>query len=571
MDRPGLMMPMAVGATLFIGVLGQFGLSSQPQSILFTLYLVALTILVLVLSARRARQGGPEALGWKIFSFSLLSNALIQAVRVSTFIGQPLPRAWQGVSILLQVLGSLLLVGTLLSWHLAPKTRFDRIRHGLDGLLFALAVFFILWGLVLGPAFLSDRFPMLDRFIWLTTFLVYDLLLGMAIFFGLTEPSRLRGPLGWLALAFLLASLHNFKWLLDVLSGNPVFHFPLGPLVFAVPLAYLGAVLSPHPVGPMPHEAGRARLVHALPYIPVVGATALGIWLLVTGSGPGHRLILVWLALGLVVLLLIRQYLAIRDISTLSSHLETRVIERTEALEKVQAILLRTERMNSMATLGAGLAHDMNNLLNAIQSRAELVIMDLDEGKLPSRNDMVRLQEATQRAGTLSGRLMALGRQDSEPPRSMDLAAELEAIQPLLQVLLPRNQSLHLDIAPGPMCFLGTRGLLEQVLVNLISNARDAMPSGGRVRILARGPKADEARMGPLLQIEDTGSGIPEELQSQLFQPFFTTKSSGTGTGLGLASVKSLLDQAGGSISFTSGADRGTTFQIRLPYLSQPS
>lgn len=571
LDRPGVIMATAVGATLIVGVLGQFGLSSQPQSILFTLYLVVLTLLVMLLSALRAQQGGPEGLGWKLFSLSLLGHALIQVARVSTFIGHPLPHAWQGASILLQVLGSLLLVGTLLSWHLAPKTRFDRLRHGLDGLLFALAVFFILWGLVLGPAFLSDRFPMLDRFIWLTTFLVYDLLLGMAMFFGLTEPSRLRGPLGWLAAAFLLASLHNFKWLLDVLSGNPVFHFPLGPLVFAIPLAYLGAVLSPLPVAPEPREGGQSRIVHLLPYIPVLGATTLGVWLLVTGSGPGHRLILVWLALGLVVLLLVRQYLAIRDISTLSNHLESRVVERTEALEKVQAILLRTERMNSMATLGAGLAHDMNNLLNAIQSRAELVIMDLDEGKLPSRNDMVRMQEATQRAGTLSGRLMALGRQDSEPPRSMDLTTELEAIQPLLQVLLPRNQTLQVDIAPEPMPFLGTRGLLEQVLVNLVSNARDAMPAGGRIRILARGPKADEARMGPLLQIEDTGSGIPEELQSQLFQPFFTTKSSGTGTGLGLASVKSLLDEAGGTITFSSGADRGTTFQIRLPYLSQPS
>jgi signal transduction histidine kinase len=193
--------------------------------------------------------------------------------------------------------------------------------------------------------------------------------------------------------------------------------------------------------------------------------------------------------------------------------------------------------------------------------------MDLDEGKLPSRNDMVRLQEATQRAGTLSGRLMALGREDSEPPRPMELGTELEAIQPLLQVLLPRNQSLRLSVAPDPMPFLGTRGLLEQVLVNLVSNARDAMPSGGRIRILARAPLPDETSLGPLLHIEDTGSGIPLELQGQLFQPFFTTKASGTGTGLGLVSVKSLLEQAGGSISFVSETGRGTTFQIRLPRL----
>ena len=105
-------------------------------------------------------------------------------------------------------------------------------------------MFFILWGSVLGPVFLSDRFPILDRSIWLGTFLVYDLLLGMAVFFGLTEPSRFRGPLGWLALAFLLAGLLNFKWLLDVLSGHPLFHFPAGPFIFAIPLGYLAAVTT---------------------------------------------------------------------------------------------------------------------------------------------------------------------------------------------------------------------------------------------------------------------------------------------------------------------------------------
>jgi signal transduction histidine kinase len=562
----GSIMAMALGAALLTAIVGQFGFPGQKRTVLFQVCLVALSSTALAMSARRARRAGPEALGWKILSLSLLSNTLIQVVRIPNFIGFPLPKVIQNGSIFLQVLGSLFLVWTLLSWHLAPKTRFDRIRHGLDGLLFALAVFFILWGLVLGPVFLSDRFPIVERFIWLGTFLVYDLLLGLAVFFGLTEPARFRGPLGWLAAAFLLAALHNFKWLLDVLSGNPVLHFPAGPFIFAIPLAYLGAVLSPHPVGPTGFAADQTRVVHVLPYVPVLGATMLGVWLLVTGAGPGHRLILVWLALSLVIVLLLRQYLALRDFSTLSSNLETRVVERTEALEKVQAMLLRTERLNSLATLGAGLAHDMNNLLSAIQSRAELVIMDLDDGKVPNREDMVRVQEVTQRAATLSSRLMALGRQDSEPPRAMDLTLELKAIQPLLQVLLPRNQSLQLDQEAGPVPFLGTRGMLEQILVNLVGNARDAMPSGGTITLRSRMPRPDEKTGGPLLEIEDNGTGIPKELQAQLFQPFFTTKASGVGTGLGLVCVKSLLETAGGSIGFVS-SPLGTTFQIRLPRL----
>ncbi|NWJ39809.1 MAG: HAMP domain-containing histidine kinase [Geothrix sp.] len=548
--------------------MGQFGLSGNARTVLFQTCLVVLSILALTLSALRARRGGHEALGWRLLSLSLLSNTLIQAVRILSFTGHPLPKVMQNVSILLQVVGSLLLFWTLLSWHLSPKTRFDRIRHGLDGLLFAIAVFFILWGLVLGPVFLGDRFPIADRFIWLTTFLVYDLLLGLAVFFGLTDPSRFRGPLGWLAVAFLLAALHNFKWLLDVLSGNPVFHFPAGPFIFLIPLVYLGAVLSPAPVGPATRPPDQAPAVHILPYVPVLGATVLGIWLLVTGTGPGHRLVLVWLALGLVLVLLIRQYLALKDFLTLSQQLESRVAERTRALEQAQALLLRTERMNSLATLGAGLAHDMNNMLSAIQSRAELVIMDLDEGKLPNRKDMLRVQEATQLAAALSGRLMALGRQDSEPPRLLDLGEELRAIQPLLQVLLPRGLTLRLD-GSGPMPFHGTRGMLEQILVNLVGNARDAMPSGGVIMLRGRAPSPEEGPVGPLLEIEDTGTGIPEELQAQVFKPFFTTKAPGIGTGLGLASVKSLLEKAGGSIRFVSRAGRGTTFQVRLPYAAE--
>jgi two-component system cell cycle sensor histidine kinase/response regulator CckA len=257
----------------------------------------------------------------------------------------------------------------------------------------------------------------------------------------------------------------------------------------------------------------------------------------------------------------------LKDFFALSQHLETRVAERTQALEEAQAMLLRTERMKSLATLGAGLSHDLNNVLCAIQSRAELVIMDIDEAKLPDRKDMVRLQEATQLATTMSRRLMNLGRQDEALPQALDLAGELVAMQPLLQLLLPRNQVLELENVALVTPFLGTKGMLEQILVNLVSNARDAMPSGGRItlRIGASGP--EDSPKGPLLEVEDSGTGIPEELQGRLFEPFFTTKPVGKGTGLGLMSVKSLLQKLGGQITFTSQAGRGTTFQVRLPRL----
>ena len=324
-------------------------------------------------------------------------------------------------------------------------------------------------------------------------------------------------------------------------------------------------------MGSIAPPEGARRRIQPLPYLPVLGALVLGIWLLITGQGSGHHSVLLWLALALVIVLLVRQYLALRDFSALSQHLESRVAERTEALEKAQAILLRTERMNAMATLGAGLVHDVNNLLTTIQCRTELLILSLDEGSLPDRKDLEQVHETSQRASRLSSRLMTIGRQDAEPLQSLDLTWELNAIRPLLQVLLPRHQALRLDTWPGPLLFLGTRGTLEQILVNLVCNARDAMPSGGTITLRSRGPRPEEASPEMLLEIEDTGGGIPAAQQDQVFQPFFTTKTAGSGTGLGLVSVRAMVEQMGGSIGFISQAGRGAVFQIRLPVMALDS
>jgi len=559
---------MACVCALVVGILAQFTLSVRHRDLLVILGMIALVSLALFHSSRRACRPHPEARGWQLISLFLVVALLLQLFRIPehfevgwSFLHGPFP-------FVLSLVGSTLQAFALARWQLSPRTPFERLRHGLDGLLFAIAVFFVLWVLVLGPLFLSDQFPVAVRLVWLATFLVYDLLLGLTLYLGLSDPARFRGPLGWLAAAFLLASFLNLYILMGKLAGAVKVPDLPGGVTFALPLAYLGAALSPHPVGSRSSGGEPPQLVHLVPYLPVLGATILGMWQLAFGIGEGHQPVLVWLALALVLVLLVRQYLALRDYSILSQTLEARVAERTLALEQAQALLLRTERMNSLATLGAGLAHDMNNMLSAIQSRAELVLMDLDEGRLPNRKDMLRVQEATQLAATLSGRLMALGRQDAEPPRLLDLGEELRAIQPLLQILLPRNLTLRLE-GSGPMPFMGTRGMLEQILVNLVGNARDAMPSGGTIIIRALTPRPEEGPVGPLLEIEDTGTGIPEEVQDQVFRPFFTTKASGVGTGLGLASVKSLLEKAGGTIHFLSRPGLGTTFQVRLPYAAE--
>lgn len=565
---PGRPLVVACLSALVVGVLAQFGLSERNRDLLVILGMIVLVSLALFHSSRRARRPDLEARGWKVMSLFLIVALLLQVLRIPEHFHLDWPFLFGPFPFVMSLVGSTLQAFALTRWQLSPRTRFERLRYGLDGLMFAIAVFFVLWGLVLGPLFLEERFPVTVRLVWTATFLVYDLLLGFTLYLGLSDPARFRGPLGWLAAAFLLASLLNFYILLGKLAGTVKVPDLPGGVTFTLPLAYLAAALSPRAVGSSPSSGEPPYMIHLVPYLPVVGAAALGMWLLAFGSGEGHHPVLVWLAMGLVLVLLVRQYLALRDYSILSQTLEARVAERTQALEQAQALLLRTERMNSLATLGAGLAHDMNNMLSAIHSRAELVIMDLDEGKLPNRKDMVRVQEATQLAAALSGRLMALGRQEAESPHLLDLGEELQAIQPLLQMLLPGNLTLRLD-SPGPMPFLGTRGMLEQILVNLVGNARDAMPSGGVITLRGRAPRPEEGAVGPLLEIEDTGTGIPEDLQAQVFQPFFTTKAPGIGTGLGLTSVKSLLEKAGGSVQFVSRAGQGTTFQIRLPYAAE--
>ena len=562
--HPGRFLGVACVCALVVGIVAQLGFSERNRDLMVILGMITLVSLALFHASRRACLPDPEARGWQLISLFLVVALLLQLIRIPEHFKVGWPILYGPFPFVLSLVGSTLQAIALACWQLSPRTRFERLRYGLDGLMFAIAVFFVLWGLVLGPLFLGDRFPVAVRLVWLATFLVYDLLLGFTLYLGLSDPARFRGPLGWLAAAFLLASLLNLYILLGKLSGSTQVPDIPGGVTFLLPLAYLGAALSPHPVGSRTSQGEPPHLIHLVPYLPVLGAAILGMWQLAFGSDEGHHPVLVWLALALVLVLLVRQYLALRDYSILSQTLEVRVAERTLALEQAQALLLRTERLNSLATLGAGLAHDMNNMLSAVQSRAELVIMDLDEGRLPNRKDLVRVHEATQLAAALSSRLMALGRQDSEPPRLLDLGDELLAIQPLLQILLPRNLTLRLE-GSGPMPFLGTRGMLEQILVNLVGNARDAMPSGGVITLRGRAPRPEEGPVGPLLEIEDTGTGIPEGLQAQVFQPFFTTKAPGIGTGLGLASVKSLLEKAGGSIQFITRPDRGTTFQVRLP------
>jgi signal transduction histidine kinase len=264
-----------------------------------------------------------------------------------------------------------------------------------------------------------------------------------------------------------------------------------------------------------------------------------------------------------------RQILLIREFRGINQNLEARVIERTRVLVEVQARQLRQDRMNTVAMLGAGLVHDINNALAVVRVSVDLAQMAAEGGPPALQGHLNRIHRTTGQLASLSGRLMTFARSEMEAPHLLDLAEELRHVEPLLHMLLPRTLRLSVEILDSPPKVLASRGLIEQVLMNLVGNAKDAMPEGGELRISLRMPEASPRTAA--ITVADTGPGIPREVREKLFTPFFTTKSSGRGSGLGLASTKALMEEAGGGISLKSQEGRGTTVTLTFPIPSETS
>ncbi len=245
--------------------------------------------------------------------------------------------------------------------------------------------------------------------------------------------------------------------------------------------------------------------------------------------------------------------------------LEHRVVERTQRLEKLQSVMLRTERLNTLAMLGAGLAHDLNNLLFTTSLSVEMLRREGEAGK-PARAELLgQISKATTESGRLTKRLMmfARGETDAVEPRLVELRAAVAAQEDFLRMILPRTIGFHLLLEVSSSRVLVPPTVIEQSLVNLVSNARDAMPDGGNVTVRVREEHSDETpRL--LVEVSDTGTGIPPELHETIFETFFTTKAK-NGTGIGLASVRAMMESIGGTVCVCSLPDDGATFTLSFP------
>jgi signal transduction histidine kinase len=246
---------------------------------------------------------------------------------------------------------------------------------------------------------------------------------------------------------------------------------------------------------------------------------------------------------------------------------------------ELETRLRQAQRLEAVGKLAGGVAHDFNNLLAVITTCSAMLAHDVEPGD-PKHAELEAIQRAAVRASELTQQLLAIGRQQVLKPRQVDLSAALPALEHTLRRVL--GQQITLDVRPTAKHAVVQidPGQLEQVVMNLVMNARDAMPSGGSLVLgahdatIGSGVATRPAPVPPgkyvVLTVKDTGHGMDEATQGRIFEPFFTTKEHGKGTGLGLASVWGIVTQSGGYISVRSRVEAGSTFEIYFPSI-EPS
>jgi PAS domain S-box-containing protein len=245
---------------------------------------------------------------------------------------------------------------------------------------------------------------------------------------------------------------------------------------------------------------------------------------------------------------------------------------------RLEEDLRQAQKMESVGKLAGGIAHDFNNLLTAIIGYAALAEAEQTPGT-PLHEWIEQIRRSGEQAAALTGQLLAFGRRQTLRPIDLDLNAVVDDIQKMLRRLIGEQIELVVELAPDPTPVRADRSQVEQVIVNLVVNARDAMPRGGRLTVRTHavvveprpGPGAQSPPPGAYaaLTVEDTGEGIAPAILERIFEPFFTTKPLGRGTGLGLATVYGLVKQSGGDIQVLSAPARGARFTVLLPATPQ--
>ena len=271
---------------------------------------------------------------------------------------------------------------------------------------------------------------------------------------------------------------------------------------------------------------------------------------------------------------------SVAELAKANAELAAEVEQRRRAesaLDVTQVQLQQSQKMEAIGRLAGGIAHDFNNVLSVILSHSQILVEDLPIGS-ELHVDAAQIHTAAERAKRLTQQLLAFSRRQVLRPAPIDLSSVVRDLEPMLARLVGEDIELasRLELAVDPI--LADRGQIEQIVMNLVVNSRDAMPKGGRLVLSTANVRLDEryseshaeVTPGPyvLLDVTDSGSGIDPETQERIFEPFFTTKERGTG--LGLATVYGVVKQSGGHVWVYSEVGRGTTFKIYFPRHGAP-
>ncbi len=259
----------------------------------------------------------------------------------------------------------------------------------------------------------------------------------------------------------------------------------------------------------------------------------------------------------------------------LDGRMAVQVIARDIGARKsLEEQLRQAQKLEAVGQLAGGVAHDFNNLLTVIIGYSQILLLGMNPSN-PAREDIEQIQKAATRAATLTGQLLAFSRRQVSRPRTVRLNEILAEMEQMLRRLIREDIDLALVLREDAGSVRADPGLVEQVVMNLVVNARDAMVGGGKLTIETAGTRLDQeyadahpdVRPGPyvVLSVNDTGCGMDEATQSRMFEPFFTTKPRGKGTGLGLSTVYGIVKQGAGHIAVSSQVGKGTTFRIYLP------
>jgi PAS domain S-box-containing protein len=253
-----------------------------------------------------------------------------------------------------------------------------------------------------------------------------------------------------------------------------------------------------------------------------------------------------------------------------------RDITERRALEEQ---LRQSQKLEAIGRLAGGVAHDFNNILMSIMGAADLLLLQLGGGD-PARSEASEIKQSVERGAGVTRQLLAFSRRQATRSRLFALGDIVRGMETMLRRLIGPEIEFHIECGGRPVIVMADSGQFEQVVMNLVINARDAMPEGGRLSVRVEEMDVDEAAAVTMteghegryarLSVSDTGTGMSEQTRAKLFEPFFTTKEQGKGTGLGLSIVYGIVKQAGGYITVSSELGRGATFYIYLPVAVVP-